>query len=202
MGYLGNQITTVFPTSISVDSATISGNASVGGTLGVTGVSTLSDNIVFDASSKGVHLGVTSATASNLLDDFEEGTFDLTVSDATSGGNTGSVTQNNFYTKIGDTVILNINLINITITGLTGATNLYLQGSPFTPNSNSYGAGQAGVNLINVESSCFGLSMFINGGQSYLSLLQNLDDAGSGTTHVNKFNNGNADVFATVIFKV
>ena len=36
MGYLGNQITTVFPTSISVDSATISGNASVGGTLGVT----------------------------------------------------------------------------------------------------------------------------------------------------------------------
>ena len=49
MGYIGQTITTVFPTSISVDSATISGNASVGGTLGVTGVSTLSDNIVFDA---------------------------------------------------------------------------------------------------------------------------------------------------------
>ena len=150
--------------------------------------------------SGGAYIGGTGSA--NKLDDFEEGTFDLTVSDATSGGNTGSVTQNNFYTKIGDTVILNINLINITTTGLTGATNLYLQGSPFTPNSNSYGAGQAGVNLINVEASCFGLSMFINGGQSYLSLLQNLDDAGSGTTHVNKFNNGNADVFATVIFKV
>jgi len=37
MGYLGNQITTVFPTSISVDSATISSNASVGGNLSVTG---------------------------------------------------------------------------------------------------------------------------------------------------------------------
>ena len=45
MGYLGNQITTVFPTSISVDSATISGNASVGGTLGVTGASTLTGNL-------------------------------------------------------------------------------------------------------------------------------------------------------------
>jgi len=37
VGYLGNQITTVFPTSISVDSATISSNASVGGNLSVTG---------------------------------------------------------------------------------------------------------------------------------------------------------------------
>ena len=45
MGYLGNQITTVFPTSISVDSATISGNTTVGGTLGVTGATTLSNQL-------------------------------------------------------------------------------------------------------------------------------------------------------------
>ena len=144
--------------------------------------------------------------SANTLDDFEEGTFTLTVSDATSGGNTGSVTQDCFYTKIGDIVILNINLINITTTGLTGATPLYLQGSPFTPldngSINSYGVGQVGVNLIDVESSCYGQSLFINSGQTYLSLLQNLDNAGSGTTHVNKFDNANADVFATVIFKV
>ena len=45
MAYLGNQITTVFPTSISVDSATISGNTTVGGTLGVTGATTLSNTL-------------------------------------------------------------------------------------------------------------------------------------------------------------
>jgi len=45
MGYIGQQITTVFPTSISVDSATISGNASIGGTLGVTGATTLSNQL-------------------------------------------------------------------------------------------------------------------------------------------------------------
>ena len=45
MGYLGNQITTVFPTSISVDSATISGNTTIGGTLGVTGATTLSNQL-------------------------------------------------------------------------------------------------------------------------------------------------------------
>jgi hypothetical protein len=36
---------------------------------------TLSDNILFNTSSKGIYLGVTTATASNLLDDYEEGTF-------------------------------------------------------------------------------------------------------------------------------
>lgn len=39
------------------------------------GGATLTDNITFSASGKGVHLGVTSATASNLLDDYEEGTW-------------------------------------------------------------------------------------------------------------------------------
>ena len=166
------------------------------------GLGTLDDNITFSTAGKGIHIGVTSATAANLLDDFEEGSFDLTVSDATSGGNTGSVTQSNKYTKIGDTVILQLNLINITTTGLTGATNLYLQGSPFTPASDSYGSGSVTANLINVEASCFSFNIFINAGQSYLSFNQSLDDAGSGTTHVNKFNNANADAFATVIFKV
>jgi hypothetical protein len=36
---------------------------------------TLSDNILFNTASKGIYLGVTSATASNLLDDYEEGTW-------------------------------------------------------------------------------------------------------------------------------
>jgi hypothetical protein len=36
---------------------------------------TLSDNILFDTASKGIYLGVTTATASNLLDDYEEGTW-------------------------------------------------------------------------------------------------------------------------------
>jgi hypothetical protein len=33
---------------------------------------TLSDNILFNTSSKGIYLGVTTATASNLLDDYEK----------------------------------------------------------------------------------------------------------------------------------
>src|SRR6056300_1043479 len=40
---------------------------------------TLSDNILFNAASKGIYLGTTTATASNLLDDYEEGTFTPTT---------------------------------------------------------------------------------------------------------------------------
>ena len=135
MGYIGNQITTVFPTSISVDSATISGNASVGGTLGVTGVSTLSDNIVFDASSKGVHLGVTSATASNLLGDYEEGTFTPTWSgysdiNSTSGKFVKVGNQVTVYTKLvtgtgNDSSAVSITNLPFTISGDLGAGTVY-----------------------------------------------------------------------------
>ena len=148
MGYLGNQITTVFPTSISVDTATISGNTTVGGTLGVTGattlsntlgvtgVSTLSDNIVFDASSKGVHLGVTSATASNLLDDYEEGTWTPGV-----GGNATYTDQTGTYTKVGRLVYVTCNMqINVIGTGsVTTITTLPFSGSGGLENSSAVG---------------------------------------------------------------
>ena len=45
MPYVGQTITQVFPTSISVDSATISSNTTVGGTLGVTGETTLATHL-------------------------------------------------------------------------------------------------------------------------------------------------------------
>ena len=35
------------------------------------GLGNLDENITFSTASKGVHLGVTSATASNLIDDYE-----------------------------------------------------------------------------------------------------------------------------------
>tara|TARA_R100001086_G_C11834951_1_gene257578 strand:+ start:1318 stop:1968 length:651 start_codon:yes stop_codon:yes gene_type:complete len=46
MGYIGNQITTVFPSSISVTDATLSGNLTVGGTATTTGLLTANGNVV------------------------------------------------------------------------------------------------------------------------------------------------------------
>ena len=158
MPYVGQTITEVFPTSISVDSATISGNTTIGGTLGVTGastlsgtlgvtgVSTLSDNIVFGASGKGVHLGVTSATASNLVDDYEEGTFTptLALSNATlaSSGGTGR------YTKIGRWVYIEGQVSRATASGASNGV-VQLESLPFTSlNANSISIGGSGTMWI------------------------------------------------------
>ena len=59
------------------------------------GGATLTDNITFSASGKGVHLGVTSATAANLLEDYEnEGIENL---DTPLGGS-GSISIPTFPT--------------------------------------------------------------------------------------------------------
>jgi hypothetical protein len=55
---------------------------------------TLSDNILFDTASKGIYLGVTSATASNLLNDYEFGTwtpFQAEISITTNGTASGNI---------------------------------------------------------------------------------------------------------------
>jgi len=52
MGYLGNQITTVFPTSISVDSATIKGDTTIGD------ASAADKKILFDGNAQDFHIGL------------------------------------------------------------------------------------------------------------------------------------------------
>tara|TARA_B100000459_G_scaffold147159_1_gene115526 strand:+ start:1135 stop:1722 length:588 start_codon:yes stop_codon:yes gene_type:complete len=97
------------------------------------GGATLTDNITFSASGKGVHLGVTTATASNLLDDYEEGTFTPVLSDAQSGGNTASIGhKTGVYVKVGNVVTVMVNMFNITKSGMTSSNNLEFQGLPFS----------------------------------------------------------------------
>ena len=166
------------------------------------GLGTLDDNITFSTAGKGIHIGVTSATAAYLLDDFEEGTFDVTIRDATTGGNTGSVTQTNKYVKIGSFVWMQFNLINITTTGMTSGNVLYLTGLPFTPATGSYGSGSVIVNQVNVDTNVYDLNLFQNAGQSYAAFLQNVDNSGSTSAVVSLFDNSTADAFGTYMIQV
>jgi hypothetical protein len=77
--YLGKAVQTVNPPAGSVGTSQLA-DASV-----TPAKLNLNDNLLFNTSSKGIYLGVTSATASNLLDDYEEGTWTPTF---TSGVNT------------------------------------------------------------------------------------------------------------------
>jgi hypothetical protein len=82
-------------------------------------------NIFFSTAGKGIHLGVTSATASNLLDDYEEGSF--TPAYSQSAGNT---LQTGRYTKVGNmvTVFIRAQFTQTSSDSALGA----ITGLPFT----------------------------------------------------------------------
>jgi len=104
-------------------------------TLGASGDTvSVSDNLLFNTASKGIYLGVTTATASNLLDDYEEGTWTPSI----TSGFASFTLQNASYTKIGRTV--NIQLYANGVTS-KNSDQVVLSSLPFTSGSNIYSTG-------------------------------------------------------------
>ena len=98
-------------------------------------------NIFFSTAGKGVYLGVTSETASNLLDDYEEGTW--TPAYSTTNGSFGyDAATAGIFTKIGNTVSVSFRMYTASATVGTG--NVIITGLPFTPTSSYKGAGSIG----------------------------------------------------------
>ena len=103
-----------------------------------------SGNFLPAATDHGIYLGVTSATASNLLNDYEEGTFTPVFAYGTTGS--GYQAQVGRYTKIGNQCIFQLQIQG---DGLGTTTNqIVISGLPFTAlNAAPYGG--AVVNLSN-----------------------------------------------------
>ena len=99
----------------------------VGG--GLSNWSENSGNLLPSNASYGVYLGVNSATASNLLNDYEFGTFTPSIA-PTSGSFSAVGTQNGYYTKIGNLVHYQCEL-NVTTNGSASA-NINVTNLPFT----------------------------------------------------------------------
>jgi len=101
---------------------------------------TFNDNILFSASSKGVYLGVTSVTAANLLDDYEEGTwtpaFDRNSSSLSSVSHSR---QSGTYSKIGQTVIAFFDMVVDSYSG--GGGDYVMKGLPFNSNMSDSNGG-------------------------------------------------------------
>ena len=117
-----------------------------------------SGNIVLPTSSAGIYLGVTSATAANLLDDYEEGTFTPGLIDSAGGLGANLTTQVGQYTKVGNLVTFSIRLNGDARTS-TG-NQVLISGLPFTfsPTStvNRIMFEVNGINL-NLDSNMFSL---------------------------------------------
>ena len=97
---------------------------------------TMTGNLAF-ASGQGIDFSATSdgtTMSSELLDDYEEGSWTPIAADAESGGNTTTTGQGR-YTKIGRMVFINADLVNINTSGLTSSNAFFIQGLPFANNS-------------------------------------------------------------------
>jgi hypothetical protein len=136
---------------VTLDSTTSSNETlqlpSGGGTLvrtaspSFTGDSTItSGNLIFATASKGVYLGVTSATAANLLNDYEIGSWNPTLasSGGTDSGRTYSATPVGTYVKVGKLVTLTFE-IACDAAGTLGSGEAVIKGIPFTPDQKGSG---------------------------------------------------------------
>ena len=103
---------------------------------GIDGWSSNSGNLLPADASKGIYLGVNSATAANLLDDYEEGTFtpQIKISGSTTGISLGIAAGH--YTKIGNRAIVNMEIAFSNKGSNTG--NVSLIDLPFTTSNDNY----------------------------------------------------------------
>ena len=104
----------------------VKGAGAEGLTLSSTDVTVSSGDLLFGTANKGVVLGVTSNTAANTLDDYEEGTW---TPGLTLGGTACTVTSEGNYTKVGRMVTVNI-YIAVTNTN-SGSGTAKVQSLPF-----------------------------------------------------------------------
>jgi len=104
------------------------------------GLDVTGGDITFKTADKGVNLGVTSGAASNLLHDYEEGTWTASLQGNLGGSGTGYDNATMQYTKIGRTVYIT-GTLDMNDLGSLGGDYLKVAGLPFTPdasNSNNY----------------------------------------------------------------
>jgi hypothetical protein len=88
-------------------------------------------DIFFSTAGKGINLGVTSNTDSNTLDDYEEGTFNMTFVVASGSVTVSSSHDTLVYTKIGRNVYVSGRIQVNSVSSPSGS--IYLNGLPFTP---------------------------------------------------------------------
>lgn len=96
-------------------------------------------NLIIGTAGKGIDFSVNShatGMTSELLTWYEEGTWTPVVADAVSGGNVASVAAAaGRYTRVGRVVTVQLELTDITTTGMTAGNQVFVRGLPFTPSA-------------------------------------------------------------------
>jgi hypothetical protein len=114
--------------------------------LDVAGSINLTGNVIV-ASGQGIDFSATSGTGtSELLSDYEEGTWTPTARGETTAGTTTYTNQTGAYTKVGRQVTVTFRLA---YSALTGTGNLLIQGLPFSNNGTYEAVGSIMISGLN-----------------------------------------------------
>ena len=181
---------------------TFSGGVTMGGTLGVTGAATLSSTLGVTGkitSTAGITFGSDTAAA-NVLDDYEEGTWNPVFADAVSGGNASSTSATEAtYIKIGSLVAITCKFENISISGLTTSNAAFIRGLPYVSQGRSVNSPwmqsvDVGTNPVHI------VARIINNAQD-IRFDQINDDGVDTTLTVAAFDSGVADVQLSMTYQ-
>lgn len=103
------------------------------------------ENLVIGTAGKGIDFSAATHAAgmtSELLNDYEEGTWTATISDGTTDATMNAGRRTGTYTKVGRQVTVTGYIATTSMTGVTG--NLRMKGLPFTAGNNDVGGGAVG----------------------------------------------------------
>jgi hypothetical protein len=138
-------------------------------------------NLVIGTSGKGIDFSATAGTGtSELLDDYEEGTFSPTIEGTTTAGTVTYTRREGVYTKVGNCVNYWIDVIWASGTG-TG--NLKITGLPFTSNSRAM-LKTASTYSSNVTLTAGNIASCVLGVSSTELLIKELPTGGGAVTDV------------------
>ena len=132
-------------------------------------------------------------------DFYSAGTWTPVFADAGSGGNTSSTTADSAqYVKVGGIVTVNFRMTNINTSGLTTSNVAYIQGLPYTPNSE--GVGIIWSQSLNTNSGIIQVVSKIFNNFDYIRFEQVEDNGNDASTLVSHFSSPYADLTVTITY--
>ena len=142
-----------------------------------TGINITNGNLIFGTAGKGVDFSInpsaTSGTmSSELLSDYEEGTWSPTLSGSTTSGSFTYSLRSGIYTKIGNVVNINCYIvISSTATALTGSVRI--GALPFLVRASSPAGAAAAVGYYGLNTTINSLSWTAQPSTSYINFWRN-----------------------------
>ena len=134
-------------------------------------------DLVIGTAGKGINFSATSdgsgTSTSEVLDDYEEGTWTGTLKGSTTDPST-AVTATGYYTKIGNQVTAQLAFTNVDTTGAAGSVTV--TGLPYASNSNNNSHGAVMSKLFDFNGGT-SLVALLGGSVSEISFLTSTDDA-------------------------